>query len=161
MARGGFGNLTHEATTSLQEKRRAPGDLEAQTPLSGETGSRGPREYAHSGRGGAGNYYSPARLQQSGTFETTSGDEPKSSSGNSTPARAPYRGRGGAGNYVFAPDTDGSAQEAVERGRDQREREDKARGDAARDVEASLAKPGRAYIGPAKDGLQRNPGNPD
>jgi hypothetical protein len=96
------------------------------------------------GRGGAGNWFSPKDLKETGDFVTT--DDA------SAPAKAEklaqteivsetrHRGRGGAGNFIWS-------QEDEERSK--RENEDKEielKEMVARDVEAGLAKPGRAFL---------------
>jgi len=66
-------------------------------------------------RSGAGNYYSPSELTQSGTFASSTAKHasthldksvyPRQDATSSTPAAkaaAPFAGRGGAGNYSYS-----------------------------------------------------------
>jgi hypothetical protein len=103
-----------------------------------------PQEYAHMGRGGAGNWFSPKDLNESGNFVTT--DDPSATAKAEKVAQTEivsetrHRGRGGAGNFIWS-------QEDEERSK--RESEDKEielKEMVARDVEAGLSKPGRAFL---------------
>nr|OQO17749.1 hypothetical protein B0A51_13791 [Rachicladosporium sp. CCFEE 5018] len=101
--RGGAGNIQ----AVQQEKDRIANDLESgsktvakERPTVAEV-KHNDQQYAHSGRGGAGNYYSPKELSESGKFST--GDAASTASGSiaSTQLVRKY-GRGGAGNYEFS-----------------------------------------------------------
>lgn len=103
-ARGGAGNIL----AASQQKAHTFTDLEANAPLS-EHVTTVPfdtnREYAHSGRGGAGNYYSPKDLSQKGDFDVSERKEKDESV--AVPGSAPVKvGRGGAGNFTFGKSGD-------------------------------------------------------
>jgi hypothetical protein len=121
-ARGGAGNIQAAA----QQKERASSDLEANR-LPKESVTIVPldtkREYAHSGRGGAGNYYSPKELDRKGDFgarnpavnEPRDNEEHVGQTGNT--GSAPVKvGRGGAGNFTF-----GKSDESDEENRQKEE----------------------------------------
>ncbi|KAK8221537.1 hypothetical protein IWZ01DRAFT_478415 [Phyllosticta capitalensis] len=90
--RGGAGNI--EAMEAEQSKRVAD-DIESQHRRASRTGSivpirtttSPPAPYAHSGRGGAGNTFSPAELAQTGTFTSTATEQPPASSAASGKVR--------------------------------------------------------------------------
>ena len=111
--RGGVGNIE-----ALQrEKERVSQDVEAQQSNADkhlESQHSEPaqvQEYAHLGRGGMGNYYSPKELVETGKFSSTaSRDSPpeKTDQNSSQSSTQPPRtglsrmvGRGGAGNYEW------------------------------------------------------------
>lgn len=97
-----------------------------------------PQEYAYSGRGGAGNVYSPQELQQNGTFggsapsDATTPAKDDSSAGK----EAGHYGRGGAGNYRGGEVTEGRGVE--ETGFSE---------EVVRDVEMGLREPEKAHLG--------------
>jgi len=99
--------------------------------------------YAHMGRGGAGNYYSPKELLSNGKFEGAGNSHVV---GDGTPiaektneVKGPaYRGRGGAGNYAGPPE-ERSEKDVV----DEKERLKK---DIERGVEEGLARPEKARL---------------
>ncbi|KAK6434556.1 hypothetical protein LTR95_009255 [Oleoguttula sp. CCFEE 5521] len=101
--RGGAGNIQ----AVQQEKDRIADDLESGSKTAAKErsnvveGKQSDQQYAHSGRGGAGNYYSHKELSESGNFST--GEAAVRASG-STASTQPVRkyGRGGAGNYEFS-----------------------------------------------------------
>lgn len=112
--------------------------------------------YAHTGRGGAGNWYQPKQLAETGSFSRSSDVEkdvpvpfnatiglPVPAS-NSPPATTTsvWRGRGGAGNYEPAAWTGAKepSAEAVE-----------ASKRAERDVEMGLARPEKVWLGGGKE----------
>ncbi|MCJ1365142.1 hypothetical protein MMC16_004262 [Acarospora aff. strigata] len=72
VGRGGAGN--YYSQQDIQSATKSAEDIEAQSQTVTSTGPRAevlappPQEYAHSGRGGAGNFYSPATLHATGTF---------------------------------------------------------------------------------------------
>src|SRR2546430_11275084 len=84
-------------------------DLEAQKPsepvldaavVADVAMQKPPAEFAHAGRGGAGNYYSPKALSETGKF-TESGEAGVGAANSGTPPqRVGYGGRGGVGNYM-------------------------------------------------------------
>jgi hypothetical protein len=112
------------------------------------------QDYAHMGRGGAGNWYEPKELQKEGTFvqPTDATGIPTSSKPQvSTPwhpenqelpvARA---GRGGAGNFVWRS---AQGEEAGKKEREEEERREGLRVQAEKSVEGSLARPPGAVLG--------------
>ena len=98
--RGGAGNIQAVA----QDKDRIAADLEANVRVDENdaiiNSNEASQEYMHSGRGGAGNFYSAAEVSMG-----TSHEEPLPAQGTRT------AGRGGAGNYGFAAST--NEQEAA------------------------------------------------
>jgi len=99
--------------------------------------------FAHMGRGGAGNYYSPKELLSSGKFEGAGNSHVV---GDGTPVaekagdvKGPaYRGRGGAGNYAVA---------GGERGeQDMQDEKEKLKSDIEKGVEDQLARPEKARL---------------
>lgn len=123
------------------------------------------QEYAHMGRGGAGNYYSPSSLTQTGKFTDASPASISDAHGGSgiengaaiTRSTAPppsishlstapaYRGRGGAGNFLGDPYEKSANEIQQERAR-QQEAQEQAKKGVDVDVEARLARPGKAYL---------------
>ncbi|KAI9869761.1 MAG: hypothetical protein M1830_005119, partial [Pleopsidium flavum] len=123
-------------------------DLEAQplppsSTTTTTTSTSALQDYAHSGRGGAGNFYSPSTLQSTGTFassgtipttsnintntktSTPSDDStaPPSAVKESGPSETVYTGRGGAGNFRVGQDVERRKREDEERElRERRER---------------------------------------
>jgi len=100
-------------------------------------------EFAHTGRGGAGNYCSPKELDGMKVGATDSGAPPLQ--------RPAYRGRGGAGNFV---DKDTAEEERL-REVEARKR-DMVAETARRDVEMALKAPGKAHL--AREGLSSTSG---
>lgn len=160
--RGGAGNIVSDEQIKEQNKRIAE-DVEANRPLASSAAAPAqsspsqPADYSHMGRGGAGNWYQPKELEQSGSFNQPpdSTTLPTTSKPNiSTPwhpetqempvARA---GRGGAGNFVWKDE---------DKARREREQEERARevvsDKVEKDVELGLQKPGAAVLGGAKAG---------
>ncbi len=92
------------------------------------------------GRGGAGNWYEPKVLSETGIFET-SVEQPASSSSRlpdkEITSETRQRGRGGAGNFVWDEDESGKEKEI---------KEIELKEMVAKDVELGLAKPDRAFI---------------
>jgi len=106
--RGGAGNFVPKEATDreveMQAKRRSA-DLEAQPtdPSDATSIYDGPApastsQYKTYARGGAGNWYEPAALKQTGTF--TSGEtNPAGENDPLKPSSRVWQGRGGAGNW--------------------------------------------------------------
>ncbi|EOD47066.1 hypothetical protein UCRNP2_6202 [Neofusicoccum parvum UCRNP2] len=74
--RGGAGNIQQGAQLAEASKQRAAEDPESANPPGGASPPPGPatsqpQEYAHMGRGGAGNFYSPAELASTGRFDSS------------------------------------------------------------------------------------------
>jgi len=154
--RGGAGNFEEAARQSTPTIKR---DLEANLPPV-EAPVSVPDQYAYSGRGGAGNYYSPAALSQQGTFSTTpstaatnSGQSeataiPAPASDSATASAAvPFAGRGGAGNYSFSDERKLLEAEVNDGGDGMRNRDPQAMIELVElDVERGLAKPQQAHV---------------
>ncbi|GAB7352061.1 hypothetical protein MBLNU459_g2568t1 [Dothideomycetes sp. NU459] len=165
LGRGGAGNIEAATLASSAQQRNDADDLDlerghheayAGTPHD----ALHSQQYAHMGRGGAGNYYSPRALQATGAFE---GAGTSHVLGDGTPegravlaaaaaAKEPvvtgpvYRGRGGAGNYAFG------VTESEERRSRKKYEEEEARKAAIRDgaekgVDEGLAMPEKARLG--------------
>ncbi|KAF2834709.1 hypothetical protein M501DRAFT_989475 [Patellaria atrata CBS 101060] len=190
--RGGAGNI-QTATQVVEENKRISDDLEAARPtanpasavhpssqsqpqtqneqnhFAGQQSYQPPAAYAHSGRGGAGNWYSPSQLQATGQFTshqnpTSSADlppatspptlspssTPKSTSPPPDPALPIGKlGRGGMGNFKWQ-----SAQDYREYAAERRREEEKVLKESERRVSDSLTRPGRAWIGEGRGRLE-------
>lgn len=134
------------------------------------------------GRGGAGNFYSPAALAQTGTFEqpltSTTAEPPPaplenldSSSGwwnTATSAAAAANsegeqqetpvartGRGGAGNFVWGGGSERRAEQLRKEWGQLREKQKDVESKVAEDVEKALPPPGKAWLGDGKEPLPR------
>ncbi|TGO32830.1 hypothetical protein BHYA_0286g00110 [Botrytis hyacinthi] len=169
VGRGGAGNFY-----SKQDVERSNGtsDLEAQSSsssinqnkspslLSQALRSKGvagpPPEYQHTGRGGAGNFTSPASLVNSGLTQTLTNYDnptinpapPSSSPRNvrSSMQSVVYKGgRGGAGNYDWESDEASRETQRISEENSRKEIEKKVVGEIDGDGEQGLKKPGKAY----------------
>jgi len=146
-----------QAVEMTDHAKRTPSDGEKEQRVAGTSSSVD--EYAHSGRGGAGNWFSPANLTTAGAFTTTDKSAPPSSSASSKPraprsvaqvpvAEQPSRitGRGGAGNFVWETEAEQKAKvDAIEKMYSIHD-------GVLRDVEEQLARPGKARL--KADGLK-------
>lgn len=174
--RGGAGNI-EAATTPINntiskdlEKNQAEAEnyLDARTNLANYAGkphdSLHNQQYAHMGRGGAGNYYSPWELQMRGEFTGAGtshvlGDgtpQPKSQETESQggapkveetgkDAATGYRGRGGAGNYSFGVSE--SEERAIRKKiEDENNKKEALRDNIEKGVEEGLARPEKARL---------------
>jgi len=160
--RGGAGNFeeaTRQSSTPIAKR-----DLEANPPSTATPVPAPPDQFAYSGRGGAGNYYSPAVLSQQGTFSTTpsttasrsgQGDAataiPAPASDSATASAAvPFAGRGGAGNYSFSDERKLLEAEVNDGGDVSRNRDPDGMTELVElDVERGLAKPQQAHVNEA------------
>jgi len=120
------------------------------------------QEYAHMGRGGAGNYYSPRELQMKGEFAGAGtshvlGDGtpvPKGEVGGAAAEKdvsgggggGAYRGRGGAGNYSFGGVSEGEERASRRRIEEMERKERGVREEVLRGVEEGLARPEKAFL---------------
>lgn len=98
-------------------------------------------DYAHSGRGGAGNWYSPPDLEKTGNFSSDTGRPIVSPSTKA----AGYSGRGGAGNF-------NSKDQEIRRLEEERlaqEARSKREAEIVKDVETGLKPPEKAHLGVA------------
>lgn len=144
MSRGGAGNIQAqaEAQAQLSSPTSTHHDLEAaHSPFHPETASFIPPQpqsnYAHSGRGGAGNWYEPKKQAQTGTYDTPYAiDSKKGQAPNG--GMSQWAGRGGAGNFQ-GPTSSGSQEMSKEAA--------EASARAERDVEMGLPKPEKAFLG--------------
>lgn len=171
--RGGAGNIQQAGDA---EKRMAEDIEAAQPPQSTESShpdasfyaSSEPQEqeYAHMGRGGAGNWYSPAELNSTGTYVSNAKPQLTPSSNGASkastlfgdPTLAPasqaalseqelaagHRGRGGAGNFIWRSGAEEGAKAKAEEER--LKKAGKIEEKVIADVEAGLAMPGRAKV---------------
>ncbi|KAK3073941.1 hypothetical protein LTR53_004008 [Teratosphaeriaceae sp. CCFEE 6253] len=152
MSRGGAGNILARE----QERSRAAADLEAHQPNTTESqlgdrisSRREEQLYAHSGRGGAGNYYSPQELSSTGQFsDGTAAPGGSTTNGIANGATTRTVGRGGAGNWGFGASGD-SARAAQEEAEEEARRE-KLSGDIEKGVGAMLAEPAKAKLAGTK-----------
>ena len=117
-------------------------DLEAQ-PADAQPeispSSRALPDFAHSGRGGAGNWYSPPDLQRTGNFTADAARSIPSPDIRS----AGYSGRGGAGNFS-------SKDQEMRRQEEERlagEARSKREAEIVKDVEMGLKPPEKAHLG--------------
>lgn len=173
--RGGIGNI--QAVT--QENARATSDVEADRTAAEnrvhqdviDVGHKQDQEYAHTGRGGSGNIYSPKALSSKGHFndahrshivgdgtllpaDTTSNGPsapPSYSTANPSSETGVTRkvGRGGAGNYSF-----GVTESEVLAAERRRGMEEQMKKQVAEDVEKgvseTLAQPPKAKLAPGE-----------
>ena len=118
-------------------------DIEAQTlttPVEPKIVRRSLSEYAYSGRGGAGNWYSPKEVQQTSSAKSAASIATKSS----PPAQNPFFGRGGAGNYNSQDSERDIQQQVVAAAKTRREEE------VVTEVEMQLMPPARVYLSPER-----------
>ena len=169
MSRGGAGNILARE----QENARISKDLEANQQAAEAAltdhgnASREQQRYAHSGRGGAGNYYSPQELSQTGHFSdahrshivgdgtlppadrtssTATGGAAPPSYNSVQAGSGPSRtvGRGGAGNWMFGVSED-EATAARKRMEEEKKRE-QLKADVEKGVKEALAEPPKAKL---------------
>lgn len=162
--RGGAGNIA----AVNQENERIDNDLEANQAAAESVDrdfvpppdiARDEQKYAHSGRGGAGNYYSPGELDKTGAFSDAHrshipGDGTLAPSDDSkAPAAAPpsyssvpspnevprKTGRGGAGNYDFGINE--WEQRAAKKRWEEDQKQQKLKEDIEKGVKQTLAFP--------------------
>ncbi|KAF2824749.1 hypothetical protein CC86DRAFT_325942, partial [Ophiobolus disseminans] len=161
--RGGAGNILQ----AKEDTKKAASDIEAAhastttQPTAEPTPQQPPSDYAHMGRGGAGNWYQPTALSKDGTF-TQPADATTQPTSSQPAVSTPWHpegqelpvarsGRGGAGNFVWR------SEEQVRLEREGREMQDMKRKEdvseaVERDVERGLQMPGRARLGGEKVG---------
>ncbi|KAK4554966.1 hypothetical protein LTR86_008114 [Recurvomyces mirabilis] len=167
--RGGAGNIYAVG----QEVARTKADVEANRSTAASSGvddeqptdqmREGEQQYAHTGRGGAGNYYSPQQLTETGSFSNaarshiigdgTQAPSPQASNKMASSATTSEKsssglsrkvGRGGAGNYAFGV---GESEENAARKRiDEEQRRQQVQADVEKGVEAMLAPPPKARV---------------
>ena len=159
--RGGAGNVQ----AIEQESKRIAADLEA-GPNAAKSFSQPPplreeQQYAYKGRGGAGNWYSPKELSDTGVYKDSGlsqrvgdginavGNEPlpQDRAGASEVRKV---GRGGAGNYAAYDSSEGQTmalEKKIEAGREMREM---MKADVEEMVKSTLAEPPRAKLAGAE-----------
>lgn len=168
--RGGAGNIQ----AAEEQTVRAATDLEANGGgANGQNASSGvdnapnsEQQFAHVGRGGAGNYYSPTELNATGHFNDVDrshvlGDgtlQPASTTDNNAPpsytsaqpTTTPSRsyGRGGAGNYLFG--TSESAEAAARKKAEEEQQQATLRANIEKAVEDHLPAPPKAKLSGAE-----------
>lgn len=163
--RGGAGN--YEAIQ--RENEKISNDLEAnQVAAESATSSfippdiadKNEAQYAHTGRGGAGNYYSPQELTQKGTFggaQTSHvlGDGTPLPSDDVRPAAAPAHdgvpsavktGRGGAGNMNYDIGINEAERKAAREHEEADRKQQALKDDVEKGVKESLAFPSKAKL---------------
>lgn len=168
--RGGAGNIqaleqVNAKISSDLEANQQAAESDHKEPVPSDYSSREEQQYAHTGRGGMGNWYSPKELSEKGRFNDAhrshilgEGTQPPAntvdqSNGSAPPsysaAEAPREttrtyGRGGAGNWSFG------VSESEERAARKRIQDDQAREKLKADVEKgvgeSLAMPQKAKL---------------
>ncbi|EME89106.1 uncharacterized protein MYCFIDRAFT_193103 [Pseudocercospora fijiensis CIRAD86] len=144
--RGGAGNIL----VQQQQAKRGADDLEAnQQIIATSADSSLPREkqqYAHTGRGGAGNWYSPQELKQTGTYDDGLPAAAASAQAQQTAAEPVRRyGRGGAGNMSFGVSED--EEHAIgNRMAEEEAKREKVAADVEANVNAMLAEPPKARL---------------
>ncbi|KAL6709415.1 hypothetical protein ACN47E_001822 [Coniothyrium glycines] len=160
--RGGAGNFyqaqeaNKKAAEDLEANRASISTADTTRPAPPPQPANASQEYAHMGRGGAGNWYQPTELQKEGTFSAAV-DSTAAPSGSKPQVSTPWHpegqempvarsGRGGAGNFVWRSE---------EQARKAKEEEDRkrelVREGVERDVEAGLAKPPGALLSKDSD----------
>ncbi|PSK46055.1 hypothetical protein B9Z65_5023 [Elsinoe australis] len=156
--RGGAGNFEAAAAAKQAAQDRAVNDVESQRSTTDDISdsiaeTKAPAQYAHSGRGGAGNYYSPQELSQTGKFDDSATDAQQTDDSSSIASKIKtkvqatlpaYRGRGGAGNYETSA-VDNAELARSKAAKDEKEQE-RIRSIVAQDVETGLARPEKAKL---------------
>ncbi|KAJ4374412.1 hypothetical protein N0V86_007277 [Didymella sp. IMI 355093] len=158
--RGGAGNIAQAAASS----KKAAEDVEAANPPSttpsapSQTSSTASQDYAHMGRGGAGNWFQPKALQAEGTFSQQTPAEATAPPTNASPnVSKPWtpegqelpvarQGRGGAGNMVWKSEEMWRREKEDER----RKKEEIER--SAEEAAGGLQSPGKAVFSAQKGG---------
>ncbi|KAI4630742.1 hypothetical protein J4E80_001680 [Alternaria sp. BMP 0032] len=157
--RGGAGNYY----AAQEQSKKVAEDVEANrsSTTAAAQPSRDPpqvqpsnasQDYAHMGRGGAGNWYQPTELQKEGTF-TQAADATAIPTSSKPQISTPWHpegqelpvarsGRGGAGNFVWK-----SEEQTKRQVQDEEKRIEGLRNEVERSVEAGLAKPPGALLG--------------
>ncbi|CAK4032613.1 Hypothetical predicted protein [Lecanosticta acicola] len=149
--RGGAGNIL----AIQQENARISADLEANQSAADSYNAPAPmrseQQYAHSGRGGAGNYYSPKQLSETGQYRDTNIGEVADLSGRrgataseATSTTRTY-GRGGVGNYAY--DASENQEKALRnKMQEDEEKQQKLKADIEAGVKETLAMPEKAKL---------------
>lgn len=166
--RGGAGNYEavqreNEKISHDLESNQSAADNANNSFLPPDIAEKGEPQYAHTGRGGAGNYYSPQDLTQTGNFAGAQtshilGDGTPAPADDARPAAAPAvgsmgsavggvtpkTGRGGAGNYDFGIN---EAERKAAREHEQADhKQQQLRDDVEKGVKEQLAFPSKARL---------------
>lgn len=157
--RGGAGNIEalNATKTSNATNEKISADLERnQQEAEDYAGTAHPalhnQEYAHTGRGGAGNYYSPRELKATGKFEGADtshvlGDgtpAPKSDHEKAKEATVIRYGRGGMGNF-FGGDED-AANKLREKQEEEARKQEELKQQIEKGVDGVLSRPEKACL---------------
>ncbi|KAG9594708.1 hypothetical protein KCU77_g13562, partial [Aureobasidium melanogenum] len=157
--RGGAGNIEalNATKTSNATNEKISADLERNQQDAEEyAGSAHPalhnQEYAHTGRGGAGNYYSPRELKATGKFEGADtshvlGDgtpAPKTNEENDKEPTVVRHGRGGMGNF-FGVDED-MANKLRKKHEDEARKQEELKQQIEKGVDDVLSRPEKARL---------------
>ncbi len=102
-----------------------------------------PAEYAHTGRGGAGNWYSPRQTENQGRPSGDRNIDPTAVSDAELKSRP--GGRGGAGNIEFGRQVE--ERRRTEPGKESQANQTELHERIAHDVESGLAMPEKAFLG--------------
>ena len=152
--RGGAGNIQ----AVEQEKKHIATDLEAgqdaAKSFSQPLPPRAEQQYAHSGRGGAGNYYSPKELSDTGVYQDSGlaqrvGDGVDTIGNEPTPqTKDEVRkiGRGGAGNYAAYDASEGQTRALEKRLEADKEMKEMVKANVEEKVKSTLAEPPKAKL---------------
>lgn len=157
--RGGVGNIQ----AVEQENKRIATDLEANQDAAKSFSQpptlREEQQFAHYGRGGAGNLYSPKELSNTGVYQDpglskrvgdgvdTIGNEPMP---HGTKDEVRKVGRGGAGNYAAYDASEGQTRALESRLNADREMKERVKADVEEQVKSTLAEPPKAKLAGAE-----------
>lgn len=166
--RGGAGNYEavqreNEKVSQDLEANQGAADSATSSYLPPDIAEKGEAQYAHTGRGGAGNYYSPQDLSKTGNFD---GAETSHILGDGTPAPSesvrptaapafdgmltavggptPKTGRGGAGNYDFGINE--AERKAARQHQESDVKQQRLKEDVEKGVKEQLAFPSKAKL---------------
>lgn len=157
--RGGAGNIQreNEKISNDLEANQSAADNATNSYVPPDIAEKSEAQYAHTGRGGAGNYYSPQDLSQTGSFSGAQtshilGDGTPAPSDNTRPAAAPAAtggltsktGRGGAGNYDFGINE--AERKAARQHEEADRRQQQLKEDVEKGVQDNLAFPSKAKL---------------
>lgn len=167
--RGGAGNYDavqreNEKIANDLESSQSAAESAMDSYMPPDIAEKGEAQYAHTGRGGAGNYYSPQDLSQTGNFSGADtshilGDgTPAPPSEDAKPAAPPAfdgmpsatggptakTGRGGAGNFDFGINE--AERKAAREHEEADQKQQKLRDDVEKGVKEHLAFPSKAKL---------------
>lgn len=168
--RGGAGNILNlqqrdkRITQDLEANQQAAEQLTIATPSADAILSRDQQKYAYTGRGGAGNWYSPQQLVETGTYDDTLPVQAASHSSEGfavacqQAAAEPVRryGRGGAGNMSFGV-SEYQERAIQKRMQDEEQKREKVKADVESEVNAMLPEPPKAKLSGSAPGTGADP----